>query len=474
MAARRAAAPRPRRSPSPRRPPLGLWRAGPLPCRRPPPGSRSPGRLPRGRRPRRRGRRPAPPPLRQISRARTRVPARRRRRPEDEHERKEPLDEGGAALARELRLIGSCRLAGARDEVDHRLASVLDRRLEQRHDRCRGGGEADGEHDPVDEAVAALLAANALGFEGGRKARRAWWSPPSWLDGLGEKAKEAVSEQKHEHGKQWGDWRVHGEVGAVGGALEVAVLLGTRLCRLLAEEVEVGLSLAARSSAKRANVGSPASRATRTSASRSPSERFLRASERARVSSSPSGPGQSRAASSSASRSDWPAPRASASTEIASGRSKDRLSPPLDLGSEHEVGSEEAGESEEEQDPADGSVQSRPRREGAARAARRPRRAPSLRGTVRASCGRPRGAGRARTRYEGGRARPGEFRSSARRVRSRERPLPGQADREPRSPGGVGVGEKSPPTTRHELESSSTRSPWSLSCAARVRDRGGP
>src|SRR5215210_3445066 len=64
-----------------------------------------------------------------------------------------------------------------------------------------------------------------------------------WLDGLGEKAKEAVSEQKHEDGKQWGDWRVHGEVGAVGGALEVAVLLGARLARLLAEEVEVGALL---------------------------------------------------------------------------------------------------------------------------------------------------------------------------------------------------------------------------------------
>jgi hypothetical protein len=36
---------------------------------------------------------------------------------------------------------------------------------------------------------------------------------------------------------------VHGQVGAVGGALEVAVLLGARLRRLLAEEVEVGALL---------------------------------------------------------------------------------------------------------------------------------------------------------------------------------------------------------------------------------------
>ena len=108
-----------------------------------------------------------------------------------------------------------------------------------------GGGEADGEHDPVDKGVAALLAANALGclkepeeerVEHGGHLLHA-------LDGLGEKAKEAVGEQEHEHGKQWGDRRMHGEVGAVGGALEVAVLLGTRLGRLLAKEVQVGALL---------------------------------------------------------------------------------------------------------------------------------------------------------------------------------------------------------------------------------------
>src|SRR5262245_38969699 len=45
------------------------------------------------------------------------------------------------------------------------------------------------------------------------------------LDGLGEEAKEAVGEEEHEHGQQRGDGCVHGEVGAVGRALEVAVLL---------------------------------------------------------------------------------------------------------------------------------------------------------------------------------------------------------------------------------------------------------
>src|SRR6266498_1646709 len=65
-------------------------------------------------------------------------------------------------------------------------------------------------------------------------------TPFSWLDGLGEEAKEAVGEQEHEHRQQRRDRRVHGEVGAVGGALEVAVLFGARFARLLAEEVEVG------------------------------------------------------------------------------------------------------------------------------------------------------------------------------------------------------------------------------------------
>src|SRR6266508_4916623 len=62
-----------------------------------------------------------------------------------------------------LRRSAIIALAGAGDEVDDLLASGLDRRAQQRHDRGRGGGEPDGEHDPVDEAVAALLAADALG-----------------------------------------------------------------------------------------------------------------------------------------------------------------------------------------------------------------------------------------------------------------------------------------------------------------------
>src|SRR6058998_3866047 len=37
------------------------------------------------------------------------------------------------------------------------------------------------------------------------------------LDGLGEEAKEAVGKKQHEHGEQWSDRRMHGQVGAVGG-----------------------------------------------------------------------------------------------------------------------------------------------------------------------------------------------------------------------------------------------------------------
>src|SRR5581483_9117139 len=48
------------------------------------------------------------------------------------------------------------------DEVDDLLASLLDRGLEQRDHGGRGGGEADREHDPVDETVAALLATQPL------------------------------------------------------------------------------------------------------------------------------------------------------------------------------------------------------------------------------------------------------------------------------------------------------------------------
>src|SRR5688572_31882484 len=37
------------------------------------------------------------------------------------------------------------------DEVDHRLASVLDRRLEQRHDRRRGGGGGERSEEHTSE-----------------------------------------------------------------------------------------------------------------------------------------------------------------------------------------------------------------------------------------------------------------------------------------------------------------------------------
>src|SRR5438128_569828 len=64
-------------------------------------------------------------------------------------------------------------------------------------------------------------------------------SPFLELHGLGEEAEKAVGEQQHQHREQRRQRRVHREVGAVGGALEVPVLLGARLARLLAQKIQV-------------------------------------------------------------------------------------------------------------------------------------------------------------------------------------------------------------------------------------------
>src|SRR5206468_2166926 len=63
------------------------------------------------------------------------------------------------------------------------------------------------------------------------------------LHGVGEEAEKAVGDQQHEHRQQGREGRVHRQVGTVRGALEVAVLLGARLTRLLAQELQVGALL---------------------------------------------------------------------------------------------------------------------------------------------------------------------------------------------------------------------------------------
>jgi hypothetical protein len=55
----------------------------------------------------------------------------------------------------------------------------------------------------------------------------------------GEGVQEAVGEKQHQHRKQRRDRQVHGEVGALGGLLEVAVLLSAQACRLVCQELGV-------------------------------------------------------------------------------------------------------------------------------------------------------------------------------------------------------------------------------------------
>src|SRR5581483_2173842 len=58
-------------------------------------------------------------------------------------------------------------------------------------------------------------------------------------DGVGEAAEEAVREQQHEYGEKRRERRVHRQVGAIRGTLEVPTLLAAHLFRLLSQEVEV-------------------------------------------------------------------------------------------------------------------------------------------------------------------------------------------------------------------------------------------
>src|SRR5919109_802008 len=177
-------------------------------------------------------------------------------------------------------------------------------------------------------------------------------TPFSWLDGLGEESKEAIGEQEHEHRQERCDRRVHGEVGAVGGALEVAVLFRARLRRLLAEEVEVG-TLLCREQLAEALEG----RLTRVPGDpdecRPLPDRALPAGERERAREL-----LAERARAVARRELERLPQRLAGTKREREHrdrlgqvEEDRLPPPLHLRSQHQIGDEEAGEGEEQQDP---------------------------------------------------------------------------------------------------------------------------
>src|SRR6266536_517343 len=176
-------------------------------------------------------------------------------------------------------------------------------------------------------------------------------TPFSWLDGLGEKAKEAVGEQQHEHREQRRDRRVHGQVGAVGGTLQVAVLLGARLARLLAQEVEVRTLLGGEQLGE-AGEGRLARLAADADEGLALAEPVLATGERER-------PRQLLAERAGAVAGGelerLPQRLTGAERERKHGDrlrqvEEDRLPPPLDLRAKHEVWNEEAGEPEEEQD----------------------------------------------------------------------------------------------------------------------------
>src|SRR6266536_1695919 len=175
-------------------------------------------------------------------------------------------------------------------------------------------------------------------------------TPFSWLDGLGEEAEEAVGEQQHEHREQRRDRRVHGEVGAVGGALEVAVLFGARLACLLAEEVEVrtlfgGEQLGEASEGRLARLAADADECLALA------ERALATGERER----PRELLAERAGAVAGGELERLPQRLTSAEGKREDRDRlrqveeDRLPPSLDLRAKQEVWNEEAGEPEEEQ-----------------------------------------------------------------------------------------------------------------------------
>src|SRR5581483_11526969 len=173
----------------------------------------------------------------------------------------------------------------------------------------------------------------------------------SWLDGLGEEAKEAVGEQEHEHRQERRDRRVHGEVGAVGGTLEVAVLLGARLARLLAEEVEVG-ALLGRKQLGEPGEGRLAGLAGDADERLSLAERALAACERERA-------GEllaERTGTVARGELERLPQRLSGAEREREHRDRlrqveeDRLPPALDLRAKQEIGGKEASEHKQEQD----------------------------------------------------------------------------------------------------------------------------
>src|SRR5262249_46943906 len=72
------------------------------------------------------------------------------------------LDQRLPALAAKPTGERAHALLAAGDEVDDLLTGLSDRRPQQSDDRGRRGGKTDREHHPVDQAVAALLAAEPL------------------------------------------------------------------------------------------------------------------------------------------------------------------------------------------------------------------------------------------------------------------------------------------------------------------------
>src|SRR6266511_4691423 len=180
-------------------------------------------------------------------------------------------------------------------------------------------------------------------------------TPFSWLDGLGEEAEEAVGEQQHEHREQRRDRRVHGEVGAVGGALEVAVLFGARLACLLAEEVEVrtlfgGEQLGEAGEGRLPRLAADANECLPLA------ERALATGERER-------PRQllaERAGAVAGGELERLPQRLAGAEREREHRDRlrqveeDRLPPPLDLRSQHEIGNEEARDGKKQQDAGRG------------------------------------------------------------------------------------------------------------------------
>jgi hypothetical protein len=91
---------------------------------------------------------------------------RKRGHEQHEAEREQPRDECVAALAEQPRTDAHQRhhrllLGLAAEDADDPVRGGFERPAEYRHDRRGGDRESDGEHKPIDHAVASLLIAHA-------------------------------------------------------------------------------------------------------------------------------------------------------------------------------------------------------------------------------------------------------------------------------------------------------------------------